>query len=109
MLSTTMCQPMGIAPVYIITIISRFFVRLSPERTDSNVSCLFNEIIRGCPRWEAHPALVIFPRALRVTTVTTVVGPTAQFGIALIDVSEQKSRCSFSYAKDCINAFTLAQ
>jgi len=41
---------MRTAPVYIITIISRFFFRFSPERTDSNVSCLFNKIIRGCPR-----------------------------------------------------------
>jgi len=37
-----------------------------------------------------------------VTMVTVLVGPSAQSGIALIDASERKNRCSFSYARDCM-------
>ena len=37
----------------------------------------------------------------QVTMVTVLVGPSTQSGIALIDASEGKNLCSFSYAKDC--------
>jgi len=33
--------------------------------------------------------------------VTALVGPNTQSGIALIAESDEKTRCSFSYARDC--------
>ena len=37
----------------------------------------------------------------RATTVTVLAGPNTQSGISLIHVSEEKTGCSFLYAKEC--------